>query len=54
MKNVRQIVGSNIRLIREHKGWNQARLAKEIGISSTFMLHIERGTRGLSLDTIER
>lgn len=44
-------MGERIRQIRKRKGWSQEELAKRCGISMTFMSHIERGTRRMSLDT---
>ncbi len=54
MANVHETLGRNVRLLRECRGWTQARLAETTGISPTFMMHIERGTRGVSLDTVEQ
>ena len=53
MSTVRETLGKNIKTLRENKGWTQAALAGKLGISSTFMMHIERGTRGVSIETIE-
>lgn len=44
-------IGMRIRQIRKAKGWSQDELAKKCGISMSFMGHIERGTRIMSLDT---
>ena len=40
-----------IRQARKTKGWSQGELAKQCGISMSFLGHIERGTRIMSLDT---
>lgn len=53
MGQVRETLGKNIKALRENKGWTQATLAGNLGISPTFMMHIERGTRGVSIETIE-
>jgi transcriptional regulator with XRE-family HTH domain len=53
MGQVRETLGNNIKTLRENKGWTQATLAGNLGISPTFMMHIERGTRGVSIETIE-
>ena len=53
MSTVRETLGKNIKTLRENKGWTQATLAGKLGISPTFMMHIERGTRGVSIETIE-
>lgn len=44
-------VGMRIRQVRKAKGWSQEELAKKCGISMSFLGHIERGTRIMSLDT---
>ena len=47
-------MGARIRQLRKINGWSQEELAKKCGISMTFMGHIERGTRRMSLDTFAR
>lgn len=44
-------MGMRIRQVRKAKGWSQEALAKRCGISMSFMGHIERGTRIMSLET---
>ncbi len=44
-------MGMRIRQIRKAKGWSQDDLAKKCGISMSFLGHIERGTRIMSLET---
>ena len=44
-------IGMRIRQARKIKGWSQGELAKQCGISMSFLGHIERGTRIMSLDT---
>lgn len=44
-------IGMRIRQGRKTKGWSQDELARKCGISMSFMGHIERGTRIMSLDT---
>lgn len=44
-------MGMRIRQVRKAKGWSQEELAKKCGISMSFLGHIERGTRIMSLDT---
>lgn len=45
-------MGMRIRQVRRMKGWSQDELAKKCGISMSFLGHIERGTRIMSLDTL--
>lgn len=44
-------IGMRIRRMRKENGWSQAELAVRCGISLSFMGHIERGTRIMSLET---
>jgi len=44
--------GARVRLQRLQKGWTQERLAREAGISTAFVGHIERGTRTASIETL--
>lgn len=44
-------MGIRIRQVRKAKGWSQDELAKKCGISMSFLGHIERGTRIMSLET---
>jgi transcriptional regulator with XRE-family HTH domain len=53
MDTIKQRLGKNVSGLRLQKGWSQARLAEMISISPTFMMHIERGSRGSSLETVE-
>lgn len=44
-------MGERIRQVRKAKGWSQDELSKKCGISMSFLGHIERGTRIMSLET---
>lgn len=44
-------IGQRIRQARKAKSWSQGTLAEKCGISMSFMGHIERGTRIMSMDT---
>ena len=46
-----QKIGSKIRAARLEKGWSQDKLSEKCNISLSFMGHIERGTRIMSMDT---
>ena len=46
-----EMIGKRIRQTRKAKGWTQEILAEKCGISLSFMGHIERGTRSMSLET---
>ncbi len=47
-----QLLGLNVRDRRVKLGWTQERLAREIGVSTSFIGHMERGSRKASLDTL--
>lgn len=44
-------IGMRICQSRKQKGWSQEELAKLCGVSMSFIGHIERGTRKMSLET---
>jgi len=44
-------IGMRIRRRRRQKGWTQGELAKRCGVSMSFIGHIERGSRIMSMDT---
>lgn len=46
-------MGRRIRMMRKQTGMTQEQFAKRVGISTSFMGHIERGTRIASLETLE-
>ncbi len=45
-------LGQRVRARRAELNWTQERLAQEIGVSTSFIGHIERGSRRASLDTL--
>lgn len=48
------LMGQKIKLQRKKTGYTQNQLAELVEISASFMGHIERGTRVMSLDTLWR
>lgn len=48
------IIGQRIKQQRKNLDWSQEILAAKSGISLSFLGHIERGTRKLSVDTLYR
>lgn len=53
MKNdIYSIIGQSIRRIRKSLGITQEELALKIGISPSFLSHVERGTKKASIETI--
>lgn len=47
-------LGQRIRYYRKEKGMTQEQLAETIGISLSFLGHIERGSRIMSVETLIR
>lgn len=47
-----QAMGKRIRQLRKQQKFTQAELAEQVGISTSFMGHIERGTRIASVETL--
>ena len=45
-------LGHKVRILRRARRITQEELARQVGISASFLGHIERGTRVLSLDTL--
>ena len=45
-------LGRRVRARRMELNWTQERLAQEIGVSTSFIGHIERGSRKASIDTL--
>ena len=52
MNKLYKQIGKNIKKFRISKDMKQEDLAKKIGISPSYLSHIENGNRGLSLDII--
>ena len=44
----------NVIRLRRTKGWSQEDLAFECGLHRTFIAHVERQSRNISLDNIDR
>lgn len=45
-------LGKRVRARRTELNWTQEYLAREIGVSTSFIGHIERGSRKASIDTL--
>lgn len=50
----RQILAANLRHLRSVRGWSQEELAFECELHRTFIAHVERCGRNISLDNLER
>lgn len=44
----------NLKRLRAEKSWSQEFLAFEAGLDRSFVAHVERGARNISLDNIEK
>ena len=47
-------IGRRIRRLRKRRRWTQVELAERADISTSFLGHIERGSRKLSVETLNR
>ena len=52
--DIRQRLGTNLRRLREEKGWSQEAFAHEAGIHRTYVSDIERGARNPTILVLER
>ena len=50
----RELLAMNIVRLRKERGWSQEDLALESGLHRTFVAHVERQVRNISIDNIER
>ena len=52
--SARHVLAQNLKRLRAERGWSQEQLAFEAGLHRTFVAHVEREVRNISLDNIER
>ena len=50
----RGVLAANLKTLRTLRGWSQEQTAFEAGLHRTFIAHVERRARNISLDNIER
>lgn len=50
----RAVLAANMIRLRREKGWSQEALAFECGLHRTFVAHVERQVRNISLDNLQR
>ena len=50
---LRSLLGMNLFRIRTERGWTQEELAYEAGLHRTYISQVEKGTRNVSVDTVE-
>lgn len=54
MSKIRQIVGKNIRNLREIRGFTQEGLAEMVDVSGSYIGYLERGIQSPSLKLLDR
>ncbi|WP_448174391.1 helix-turn-helix domain-containing protein [Rhizobacter fulvus] len=54
MESARALLAVNVLRLRNERGWSQEALAFEAGLHRTFIAHVERQARNISIDNIER
>lgn len=54
MKNIKQLIGEKIRLIRKNKGLSQEALGHKAELHYTYIGGIERGEKNCSIDTLNK
>ena len=54
MKKARAHLAANMIRLRRIRGWTQETLSFESGLHRTFIAHVERQSRNISLDNIEK
>jgi transcriptional regulator with XRE-family HTH domain len=52
--NLQRSLGRKIRELRTRHGWTQEQLAEFCGLHRTYMGHVERGEKNVSLSTVAR
>jgi transcriptional regulator with XRE-family HTH domain len=50
----RQKLALNLIRLRRERGWSQETLALEAGLHRTFVAHVERQARNISLDNLDK
>lgn len=54
VESARALLALNVLRLRNQRGWSQDVLALEAGLHRTFIAHVERQARNISIDNIER
>ncbi len=54
VQNVQRSLGRRIRELRTKRGWTQEQFAEFCGLHRTYMGHVERGEKNVSLSTVLR
>lgn len=54
VRSAREVLALNLVRLRAERGYSQEDLAHEAGLHRTFVAHVERRVRNISLDNIEK
>ncbi len=54
LSSARAALASNIVRLRREQNWSQEMLALEAGLHRTFVAHVERQARNISIDNLEK
>ena len=52
--DLRAVLAVNLIAMRGQRGWSQDALALEAGLHRTFVAHVERRSRNISLESLEK
>jgi transcriptional regulator with XRE-family HTH domain len=52
--SIQSLLGLNVRLAREEKGWSQDRLSEESGLHRTYISGVERGVRNPTIEVVQQ
>ncbi|MFM0089306.1 helix-turn-helix transcriptional regulator [Paraburkholderia sediminicola] len=52
--SARAMLAANLRRLRRERGWSQEELAGRTELDRSFIAHVEREARNISLDNIEK
>ncbi len=50
--DILKVIGKNVRFLREQQGYSQEELAEKSGIDRSYVGHVERGERNLSVGNL--
>jgi transcriptional regulator with XRE-family HTH domain len=50
----RELLAANLRRLRAERSWSQEDLALEANLHRTFVAHVERRVRNISIDNVEK